>query len=75
MNAQRPLRFLLLLVSYLNGWRLSGDIIARPNVQIWAFMPEPAFSRGIEFWEWPVGDENGMAAFNRERTVPDNSAG
>jgi hypothetical protein len=34
-------------------WLISGARIAGMNVWRWAFLPGPAFSRGIEFQECP----------------------
>jgi hypothetical protein len=34
-------------------WLISGARIAGMNVWRWAFLPGPAFSRGIEFQERP----------------------
>jgi hypothetical protein len=33
----------------LNEWPLSGPCFVTLNVRLWAFLPEPTFSRGIHF--------------------------
>ena len=40
----------------------SGNSIEGMNVRKWAFLPEPTFSRGIEFREWPGLVESGHQA-------------
>jgi len=36
----------------LNEWPLSGARIANPSVRVWAFWPDPTFSRGMVNWDW-----------------------